>query len=294
MEIYTGNSNMLTQYNEYEIAGTYSNDYSVGHNGLTGFQSWECYMIVKYGNNGNFNVSGQDQYLLELPLYPEQVTESISVAWTTQKVLGRSSPVSAYANTDLKTVNFSLDLHRDLMTGSFSHTADTAIGYVGGKVNDKSQVAGYQKQTDKGPFGTRTWYVNANKMLQIACYPQYTSKGLIPPTTYFIFGQMILKGYVTSYQTEWKKPILNSFYGWNSVSITMECYPDTIISANEIIERGSDNDKRGNASTQNTYNTKFPTWGAESSNVMTRYQTNSRVNARSAENNSLGNGIRKT
>lgn len=295
MEIYTGNSNMLTQYNRYETAGTYSNDYSVGHNGLTGFQSWECYMIVKYGNNGNFNVSGQDQYLLELPLYPEQVTESISVAWTTQKVLGRSSPVSAYANTDLKTVNFSLDLHRDLMTGSFSHTADTAkkVGYVGGKRNDKSQVAGYQQQTSKGPFGTRTWYVNANKMLQISCYPQYTSKGLIPPTTYFIFGQMILKGYVTSYQTEWKKPILNSFYGWNSVSITMECYPDTIISAQQMIEKGQDNGKdRGNASTQNTYNTQFPTWGAQNSNVMTRSATNDRNNSRGS--GSLGGNPMQT
>ena len=289
MEIYTGNSNMLTQYNRYETAGTYSNDYSVGHSGLTGFQSWECYMIVKYGNNGNFNVSGQDQYLLELPLYPEQVTESISVAWTTQKVLGRSSPVSAYANTDLKTVNFSLDLHRDLMTGSFSHTKDTMPNYYS---RPENQVAGKQEQSEDGPFGTRTWYVNANKMLQIACYPQYTSSGLIPPVTYFIFGQMILKGYVISYQTEWKKPILNSFYGWNSVSISMECYPDSIISANEIIERGRDSDNRGNASTQNTYNTTFPTWGATNSNVMTRYQTNSRVNARS--NSSLGGGIRTT
>jgi len=286
MQITTGNNNMLEQYNRYEYAGAYSNDYSVGHNGLTGFQAWECYMIVKYGHNGNFNVSGSDQYLLELPLYPDQVTESISATWSTQKVLGRSSPVSAYANTDLKTVNFSLDLHRDLMTGSFSHTPQTMPDYVN---HPENQVAGKQIQNDRGPFGTRTWYTNANKMLQIACYPQYTSKGLIPPTTYFIFGQMILKGYVTSYQTEWKKPILNTFYGWNSVSITMECYPDTIISANEIIEKGAN---RGNASTQNTYNTVFPSWSASGSNTMTRNETNDRNNARNGS--SLGGSLRTT
>jgi len=278
MEIYSNSSNMRTLYDEYESNGVYNNTYSVGHNGLTGFEKWECYMIIKYGNNNNFNVSGNKQYLLELPLYPDQVTESISATWSTQKVLGRSSPVSAYANTDLKTVNFSLDLHRDLLTGSFSHTADTAVGYLGGGSNviDKSQIAGYQQQTAKGPFGTRTWYTNANKMLQISCYPQYTDYGLIPPVTYFVFGQMILKGYVVNYQTEWKKPILNTFYGWNSVSITMECYPDTIISADDIIT----NKKTGTASTQNTYNTTFPTWGAESSNVMTRDATNNRSNAR--------------
>lgn len=281
----TATNNMVTMYNNFSLN---SNSSSVGFNGLTGFSDWECYMLIKYGHNGDFNVSGQDQYLLELPLYPNQVTESISASWATQKVLGRSSPVAAYANTELKTVNFSIDLHRDFLTGSFSHTKDTMPDYNN---NPQNQVAGKQPQTDKGPFGTRTWYTNANKMLQISCYPQYTSKGLIPPITYFIFGQMILKGYVTNYQTEWKKPILNSFYGWNSVSITMECYPDSIISADEMIERGRDG-SRGNASTQNTYNTVFPSKVAENSNVMTRNQTNNRNNSRNS--NSLGGYIRTT
>lgn len=272
-----GNNNMTYLYNNFDIS---KNASSVGFNGITGFKNWECYMLLKYGYNNNFNKSGQDQYLIELPLYPDQVTESISASWATQKVLGRSSPVSAYANTDLKTVNFSLDLHRDFLTGSFSHTKDTMPDYYN---NPQNQVAGKQKQTEKGPFGTRTWYVNINKMLQMSCYPQYTSAGLIPPTTYFIFGQMILKGYVTSYQTEWKKPILNTFYGWNSVNITMDCYPDSIISASDLIEYG---DGRGDASTQNTYNTVFPSKIAANSNVMTRSETNNRNNLRTKD--SLG------
>lgn len=296
MQITTGNKNAVNNMiNMYTAYSNSDNANSVGFNGIIGFQNWECYMLLKYGHNGDFSVSGQSQYLIELPIYPEQVTESISAGWSTQKVLGRSSPVAAYANTDLKTVNFNMDLHRDFLTGSFSLDCNSAkaLGYKGGgkDVNDKSQLAGYQQQSAGGPFGTRTWYTNINKMLQMSCYPQYTSKGLIPPTTYFIFGQMILKGFVTAYQTEWKKPILNSFYGWNSVSITMDCYPDTIISANEMIER-SDTDNRGNASTQNTYNTVFPSKIAEGSNVMTRRATNDRVNARGA--NSLGGSIRTT
>lgn len=249
--------------------------------GLSGFKNWECYMLVKYGNNGEFGKTDSSQYLLELPLYPDEVTESISVSWNTQKVLGRSAPLSAYANTDLKHVNFNLDLHRDLLTGSFSHTNQTMLSVP--DMEPRLQAAGLQKQTPKGPFWTRTWYVNANKMLQIACYPQYTEKGLIPPTTYFIFGQMILKGYVTNYQTEWKKPIINSFYGWNSVSISMECYPDSIVSANEIIEAG---ENRLNADTQNTYNTPFPSSVAIGSNVMNRTATNNRNSGRTI--NTLG------
>lgn len=110
-------------------------------------------------------------------------------------------------------------------------------------------------------------------MLQISCYPQYTNSGLIPPTTYFIFGQMILKGYVNSYSTTWKKPILNTFYGWNSVSISMDCYPDTIVSARNILTSS------GSASTQNTYNAEFPN-NIGSSNVMNRYETTERNNNR--------------
>ena len=149
------------------------------------------------------------------------------------------------------------------------------------------QSAGLQSQSAKGPFDTRTWYTNANKMLQIACYPQYTSQGLIPPTTYFIFGQMILKGYVVSYSTTWKKPILNTFYGWNTVTINMDCYPDTIISAKDIIEGA------GAASTQNTYNTLYP-GRSENSNVMGRFETFQRSNAiTNAANNggSLGGQV---
>lgn len=240
-----------------------------GTNYLSGFKSWECYMLIKYGKPNVWGVGGKYEYLLELPLYPDEVTESLSAEWSKQSILGRSSPLSAYAQTDLKSVSFGLTLHRDLITGSFSQSDNNLVS------------AGNQSQSPGGPFETRTWYVNANKMLQMSCYPQYTSNGLIPPTTYFIFGQMILKGYVTSYSTTWKKPILNTFYGWNTVNITMECYPDTIISADDIITNA------GAASTQNTYNTKYP-GRAEASNVMGRSETTNRSNARTLAQSQYG------
>lgn len=278
--------NIATNFSDFK-----TDDAQVGYNGLTGFKAWECYMIVKYGNPGKFGVGGKEEYLIELPIYPDQVSEQISANWTPQNVLGRSAPIAAYANTSLKSVSFSLDLHRDLLTGSYTLDTETAktLGYKGGgaDVNDKSQLAGYQKQTARGPFNTRSWYTSINKMLQISCYPQYTSNGMIPPTTYFIFGQMILKGFVNSYSTEWKKPIINTFYGWNSVTINMDCYPDSIISANDMIT----NKRDGTASTQNTYNTVFPN-NVGSSNVMTRSETINRSNARTSS--SIGGGVRDT
>ena len=265
----TVRSNIQATYNLYSTSGVSA----PGYNGLTGFKEWECYMLVKYGDSKNFGIGGDYEYLIELPLYPEDVSESISPNWNTQTVLGRSSPLAAYANTNLKSVTFSLDLHRDLLTGSFTHTTES-LREIGGTL--ETQAAGLQKQSQKGPFNTRSWYTSINKMLQISCYPQYTSQGLIPPTTYFIFGQMILKGFVESYSTVWKKPIINTFYGWNSVTINMACYPDTIISARDMIT----NKRDGTASTQNTYNTSYPN-RVGNSNVMTRTDTLERTNSRS-------------
>ena len=256
-----------------------TSSYNSAYNGLTGVKEWECYMLIKYGRPGSFGLSGDEEFLIELPIYPDEVTEQISARWATQDILGRSAPISAYAGTSLKTVQFSLELHRDLLTGSFSHTAET-LKNAGGSLENQS--AGRQKQSIQGPFGTRTWYINANKMLQMACYPQYTANGLIPPTTYFVFGQMILNGFVHTYSTDWKKPILNTFYGWNTVNISMECYPDTIISAESILNGA------GAASTQNTYNTLFPDKSAENSNVMKTYN-GGRGNNRNV--NSLGGQV---
>lgn len=277
------------KYNNAMKSGS-SNYVEAGSNGLEGFETWECYMLIKYGKPGSFGISGDEEYLIELPLYPDEVTEQISARWATQDILGRSAPISAYAGTSLKSVQFSLDLHRDLMTGSFGHTRTTleAVYNEAGGNMAENQIAGRQIQTAKGPFGTRSWYVNMNKMLQISCYPQYLQQGLVPPTTYFIFGQMILKGYVNSYSTTWKKPILNSFYGWNSVNIDMNCYPDSVISAADIIT----NRKAGTASTQNTYNTAFPDSNVAASNVMQRESTMNRTNSRT--DSSLGGILRTT
>ena len=215
-------------------------------------------------NQRHLDYGGESEYLIEMPLYPNEVTESINANWEEQSIIGRSSSIAAYAGTSLKSVSFSLDLHRDLLTGSYSLTdqnlheiaADQGKLYRDVKIN---QAAGKQIDYKSGVFGGRTWYVDLNKMLQMSCYPQYTNSGTIPPTTYFIFGQMILKGFVESYSTTWKKPIINTFYGCNTVNISMKCYPDSVVSANDLIS--------GDTSTQNTYSTEFPSRGG-SSNVM--------------------------
>ena len=104
--------------------------------GRQGFQQWECYMLLKYGNKGNFGLGGNTEYLCELPLYPEEVQESINANWEEQSVIGRSAPLSAYSNTSLKSVSFSMDLHRDFLTGSYSLT-DENLREIASETRDK-------------------------------------------------------------------------------------------------------------------------------------------------------------
>lgn len=238
--------------------------------GRQGFQRWECYMLLKYGNAGRFGLGGRSEYLIELPFYPDEVQETISATWTEQSVIGRSSPLAAYAGTSLKSVSFSIDLHRDMLTGSYSLTNENIKEIANEKTGGntltvlKNQVAGNQFDYTDGLFGGRDWFVNINKMLQMSCYPQYTDAGAIPPTTYFIFGQAILKGFVETYSVTWKKPVINTFYGCNTTSISMKCYPDSVVTAHDLIS--------GDTSTQNTYSTVFPSsaGGRGGSNVMDR------------------------
>lgn len=246
----------MGNYKDYFVSGKRQS--TIPHSNSTGrqgFQDWECYMLIKYGYANSFGHSRPNEYLIELPLYPDEVQESISANWAEQEVMGRSANLATYAGTSLKSVNFSMNLHRDFLTGSYSLTTKNLeeIAADSGQSLDyvmASQAAGRQYDYTEGLFGGRNWYVNVNKMLQMSCYPQYTNYGAIPPTTYFIFGQMILKGFVESYSTTWKKPLLNTFYGNNTVTISMKCYPDNVITANDIYT--------GNSSTQNTYNTQFP------------------------------------
>lgn len=256
-----GNWNSYIKSNSNPQGYYINNSENTGRQGL---QRWECYMLLKYGSAGTFGLGGQSEYLIELPFYPEEAQESISASWEEQSVLGRSSPLAAYAGTSLKSVSFSLDLHRDMITGSYSLTEENLQEIASEKKKSidevkKAQAAGNQIDYTNGVFGGRTWFVNINKMLQMSCYPQYTSAGAIPPTTYFIFGQMILKGFVETYSVTWKKPIINTFYAYNTTSISMKCYPDNVVSANDLIT--------GDTSTQNTYSTVFPS-RAGSSNVM--------------------------
>lgn len=153
-----------------------------------------CYVIVQYIGSSNY-------YRRELPIYPDEISDSLSASWSTQQIVGRSSPIAAYIGTDFRKVSFSMELHRELLAEKGNPT---------GKMESLIRV------------------------IEKSVYPEYLSQGLTPPITTFRFGDFYARGYVESVSNTWKKPIINDMYMIASMSISMCCYPKSVISASNL------------------------------------------------------------
>lgn len=154
-----------------------------------------CYVIVMFDTN---------QEHAYLPVYPDEIQDTLSASWSNAQIVGRSSPISAYIGTNYRTVSFTLDLNRELLR------------------RDKNE-------------GFRDDLEHIIRLLNKAVYPKYTSQGLIPPITIFRFGEFYAKGFVESIGRTWKKPITRDYkYSYTPISISMNCFPESVIGADEL------------------------------------------------------------
>ena len=81
---------------------------------------------------------------LYMPCYPEEVSDTTTVNYTSQNVLGRSEPYQAYNNSGPRTITFSFKMHRE-MTGNVAEI-ENIVRYVESAVypnynEDNSSVA---------------------------------------------------------------------------------------------------------------------------------------------------------
>lgn len=163
----------------------------------------ECYVYIsnkKYYSSS----SHSDSHIYELPCYPEEVSDSVSVNWSDVSIIGRT-PIMAYNSTGLRNISFSMDLHLDMMTN-----------YVEGhdRHHRVSVILG---------------------ALRSAAYPIYSSKGLKPPMVIFVFGELKMKGILRSVGFQWKKPIIDKKYSLCTVSINMDEIADPLRSEGDSI-----------------------------------------------------------
>lgn len=158
----------------------------------------DCYLYISHLDEGY-------QYW-QLPGYPDEVTDSMSSTFAENSALGRSAPVYTFSNAGPRTVQISLNFHRDM----FEEINEFHKNEFGGSVfNDGDDMA-----------------ENFIHALQAIAVPKYnlSNKAIEPPLVGIRLGrEVFIKGIVSSgISITYGKPILaNEKYAIIRVSFTV-------------------------------------------------------------------------
>lgn len=137
-----------------------------------------------------------------IPTYPESITDSMSSTFQATNALARSAPVFSYSHSGPRTVQITLNLHRDML-----EDVNTNVSNLKVEVGDD--------------------YVDTLiKQLQSISVPKYSAaaKSVEPPMVAVRFGaEIFVKGVVAgSISVAYSKPLLaNNKYAQVEVSFTV-------------------------------------------------------------------------
>lgn len=174
-----------------------------------------------------------DKFII-IPEYPETIMDNMTSSFTPTQALSRSAPVFTYEYSGPRVVNFTLELHRDMVND---------LNITAGNTNLKSNVV---SQTDD--------YVDILiKELQSIALPRYNvnNRAVIPPRVAVRFGnELFISGVVnTTVQCTYNKPILsNGKYAKVTISFAVSEYDP--YDATSVSQLGS---FRGITSANNIY-----------------------------------------
>ena len=141
--------------------------------------------------------------LIYIPQYPDQIQDKINSSFSSTNALSRSAPVFSYQNSGPRSVQISLQLHRDMM--------------------DESNYSKCNVQPEDGDD-----YVDLFiKKLMAVALPNYhsASKEVEPPMVAVKFGsEVFIKGVVNGgISVEYQKPLLtDNKYAVINVSFSIE------------------------------------------------------------------------
>ena len=153
----------------------------------------DCYLYISH-------LDEDYQYWL-LPGYPEEVADNMDSSFGSSSALGRSAPVYTYSSSGPRTIQISLEFHRDMFEEMNEH--------CGKKFTDGDDMA-----------------ESFIKAIQAIAVPKYmlSSKAIEPPLVAVRLGrEVFIKGIVSGgVHVTYKKPILvNEKYAVVSISFTI-------------------------------------------------------------------------
>lgn len=163
-----------------------------------------------------------------LPVYPEQIADKQPTKFQQTNALSRSAPVFTFSDSGPRQVNFSFDLHRDLMNAI---NTDCKVQFL------ESDVVDFSKDDY---VDTLIKYVQAAAIPNYQVYNGGKNKSVDPPMVALrLATDIFVKGVVTSgMSVVYKKPILdNGKYALVTLDFTIsEVEP---YDAKTVVEKGS-------------------------------------------------------
>lgn len=143
----------------------------------------DCYLYISH-------LDEEYQYWM-LPGYPEEVTDSLNSSFGEATALGRSAPVYTYSSSGPRSIQITLEFHRDMFEEINQHSG------VPRKFNDGDDLAD-----------------NFVKAIQSIAVPKYnlSNKAIEPPLVAIRLGrEVFIKGIVSGgVRVTYKKPILSN------------------------------------------------------------------------------------
>lgn len=161
---------------------------------------------------------GDDGEYLIIPVYPDSIQDSMQSTFASQNALSRSAPIFTYSNSGPRSIQITLNLHRDIMDD----------------VNMNASNIELEDGED---------YVDAFiRKLQSVAVPKYNLTNKLPevPTVAIRFGEEVfIKGIVNGGITvTYSKPLLsNNKYA--VVDINFQIYETDPYDATSIAKNGS-------------------------------------------------------
>lgn len=164
-----------------------------------------------------------------LPLYPDSITDSMSVTFQTTDSLARTAPVFTYSHSGPRSVSINFDLHRDLMNEVNTNVSNLKDNVVDPSSEDYIDIL-----------------INYLQASALPVYRNYSagSKAVIPPMVAVRFGDDIfIKGVIQgSVQCAYKKPIMTTVNGkkkYALISITFNIEETDPYDAEQVVQSGS-------------------------------------------------------
>lgn len=140
-----------------------------------------------------------------LPLYPEQVFDTMTASFSSTNILGRSAPIYTYSTSGPRTVSFNLEVHRDML----NDVNLTNMTFLGKKID---------------PEETINELINT---LEASVLPKYVdaTKAVNPPIVSVRLGKDIyIKGVCTNCTHTFKGPIRQEHYLQCDLSLSIMEY----------------------------------------------------------------------